>query len=55
MNQTTLKSSKDYSVSDEQKQFIPLKEEVPPEQIRTKAALVAARFKSKLEANKGKV
>ncbi len=52
MSNRDMKSAKDRGLTDAQKQYSPLKEETPPNQVRTKASLVAARIKTKLESKK---
>lgn len=52
MNNKGLSSAKVSALSETQKQYSELKEETPPEQVRTQASLAAARIKSKLENRK---
>ena len=52
MSNQNLKSTKDRGLTDSQKQYSPLKEETPPNQVRTKASLLAARIKTKLASKK---
>ena len=52
MSNKDFKRAKDGSITDSQKQYAPLKEEIPPNQVRTRASLIAARIKAKLESKK---